>query len=312
MAESLSTGPARPEEREPAFQLIFQHVAAAERAVRVANALRLLDQGELNPAGVLVSRGRKGIVGAMVCLPVPGAGSLVWPPQTGRGAAPIAIEDQLLAYATTWLRQQGTKLAQALLTPQDNHLGASLERNGFAHITSLWYLRHELHDFPDTDGEDQLRYQTYDAGDPARFHQTLLTTYHETADCPELNGVRNIDEILEGHRAQGIYDPRRWWLALEAERPVGVLLLTAIPEWHGWDVSYLGVVPEARRKGIGRQLATKTLHEARAAGARQVTLAVDTRNRPAWNLYQGLGFRAFDHREVYLALWGKQLLLATL
>ena len=83
-------------------------------------------------------------------------------------------------------------------------------------------------------------------------------------------------------------------------RAIGVLLLTDVPEWRGWDLAYLGVVPEARGRGLGRQLAIKALRAARSGGATQLTLAVDARNFPAWHLYARLGFEAFDNREVYL------------
>ncbi len=79
--------------------------------------------------------------------------------------------------------------------------------------------------------------------------------------------------------------------------------MTEIPEWHGWDISYVGVVPEARRQGVGRELTRKALRDAQAAGAARVTLAVDVRNQPARSLYQSLGFELFDQREVYLATW---------
>ena len=47
----------------------------------------------------------------------------------------------------------------------------------------------------------------------------------------------------------------------------------------------------------------KALAEARAAGASSLTLSVDARNRPASELYRGLGFESFDRREVFLAVW---------
>jgi len=79
---------------------------------------------------------------------------------------------------------------------------------------------------------------------------TLEQTYVGTFDCPELNGIRTTDEIVTGHTSQGQHDPDRWWLAFAGDVPVGVLLLTAIPEWRGWDLSYLGVVSTARRQGL--------------------------------------------------------------
>jgi ribosomal protein S18 acetylase RimI-like enzyme len=115
--------------------------------------------------------------------------------------------------------------------------------------------------------------------------------------------VRTLEEVLTGHRAAPAHDPERWWLALEGELPLGVILATAAPETRGWDLAYVGVVPEARGRGLGGKLVRKVLLEARAAGASCVTLSVDSRNRPAWKVYTALGFEADDRREVYLAVW---------
>lgn len=303
MRPSVAVEPAPAEDLLVAFRLIFQHAAPDEREARAANALRLVHEGELDPAGVFIVRCAKELLGALVCLLVPGAGALVWPPQTAAFDRPEQVEDELVRHAIAWVRQRGAKLAQTLLAPQESYLAAPLLRNGFVHVTSLEYLWHALRVPADSlrPGRD-LTYQTYKDGDKELFLRTLLRTYEETRDCPEINGVRNLDEILEGHRAQGVHDPDRWWLALADGRPAGVLLLTDIPEWHGWDVSYLGVVPEARRLGIGTELSRKALREARAAGARQLTLAVDARNLPACHLYRDLGFEPFDQREVYLAI----------
>ena len=50
----------------------------------------------------------------------------------------------------------------------------------------------------------------------------------------------------------------------------------------------------------------KALSEARAAGASSLTLSVDARNRPAWDLYRRLGFAPYDRREVFLAVWKRE------
>jgi ribosomal protein S18 acetylase RimI-like enzyme len=198
-----------------------------------------------------------------------------------------------------WLRQRGTRLAQALLGPDEVCLAAPLERNGFAHVTSLHYLRHSLDTAAEIPPGSRLTYQTY-SQDPALFQTILLRTYEGTLDCPELNGVRDVAEIVDGHQAQGIWDPGRWWLAREAGRPVAVLLLMEVPDWQGWDISYLGVIPEARGRGVGRQLAARAVQVAKQAGAAQLTLAVDARNNPAKHLYRRAGFREAERREVFL------------
>jgi ribosomal protein S18 acetylase RimI-like enzyme len=296
--------PAGPHELEAAFRLIFRHVAEAERETRVANALRLVRQGELDPAGILLATAG-GAVGAMACLPVPGASGLVWPPQAVEGPDRTGVEDALVRHAAAWLRRRGAKLAQCLLGEDEVPLAAPLLRNGFGRVTSLWYMQHDLSPTtgPAPDGP-RLRTVPYSRLlSPAEFQRTLLRTYEGTEDCPEISGVRTIEEIIEGHRSQGKHDPGRWWLALAAGRPVGVLLLSEVPEWAAWDVAYVGVVPEARRRGYGRELMHVALAEARADGVARLTLSVDARNRSARQLYTELDFETYDRREVLLAIW---------
>src|SRR5262249_50073486 len=159
----------------------------------------------------------------MVCLPIAGASGLVWPPQARSRSKRREIEDQLLTHAIAWLRQGGAKLGQTLLAEDESHLAAPLERHGFVHITSLWYMRHDL-DLPSVSSAAValLTYESYSGCDHALFARTLWQSYEGTRDCPEVNGVRSLQEVLEGHRAQGIHDPERWWLARKGGQPVGV------------------------------------------------------------------------------------------
>ena len=147
-----------------------------------------------------------------------------------------------------------------------------------------------------------LMLQAYDPHEPSVFSQTLLRTYEATCDCPEVNGVRTIDEILDGHTADAGSTFSHWWLALDGEQPVGVLLANESPEWESWEIAYIGVVPEVRRRGFGRELMIQALIEASTSEVRQLTLCVDSRNAPAIGLYRSLGFKHYETREVYLAV----------
>jgi ribosomal protein S18 acetylase RimI-like enzyme len=304
MGPPPAIAPARPRELEDAFRLIFRHVAEGERETRIANAQRLVQQGELDPAGILLATDRGAPVGAIACLPVPGASGLVWPPQAVAGPSRAAVEDALVRQATDWLRGRGARLGQCLLSAEEVALAEPLLRNGFAHVTTLSYMQHDLSPLPPPTRDERLRCVPYTVeAKQEAFHDTLLRTYEGTLDCPEVTGVRSIEEIVAGHRAQGKHDPGHWWLALADGRPVGVLLLCEVPEWAAWDVAYVGVVPEARGQGYGRELMHKAIDDARADGVARMTLSVDVRNRPAWSLYSDLGFTPSDRREVFLAIW---------
>lgn len=292
---------ARVEDWGSAFRLIFQYLSPEEREHRCANALRLLQRGELHPQGLFIVRGAPGLRGALLCLTVPGCSALLWPPGTVEERR-TELEDALVRHGCNWLRQRSVKLTQTLLAPEETFLADPLLRNGFTAVTRLWYMRHDLSlpvDCLHTPA--RLNYQTFD--DSLLFRQTLQRTYEGTLDCPEINGVRGIDEVIAGHRAQGVFDPERWWLVSEGERPAGVLMMTEIPESGDWEIAYMGVTPEARRRGFGREMLLHALCEARAADVPAVALSVDARNQPAWNLYRALGFEPYDQRVVYLAFF---------
>jgi mycothiol synthase len=289
--------PARPGELRPAFELLFSRLPAAERDYRAAKAVELAEAGQLDARGVLVVPG-----GVFVCQPVPGAGGLVWPPVVIVRDAE-AVEDRLVRAGCDWLRGQGARLAQCLLAEDEAPLAPALLRNGFRHVTGLTYLRHGLRlDARHFPVPSRLTLEGYDAARPDEFHRALLRSYEGTLDCPEVNGARTIDDVVRGHQSQGRYDPSRWWLARRGGEAVGVLLLVE-PSPGEWEVAYMGVVPEARRLGVGRELLLRALCEARVAEAATVVLSVDDRNAPARALYAGVGFEAYDHRRVLLALW---------
>lgn len=294
--------PAAPAEWAAALDLFFSRLPDDERPARAAAALAQIHQGELDPAGVLVLRGRDELSGVVVALRLAGGSGIVWPPVVRDGPDRLEQADALAGHALDWLRRSGTRLVQALLTDGELPLAESLLRHGMRHVTHLAHLRHSL-EGPLPGPSARLTWATYADANPNQFHKSLLASYEGTLDCPEVTGLRTLEEILEGHRRQGRHDPRLWWLASDGLGPVGVLLLAPQPEFTAWELAYVGVVPRARRRGHGRDLVHKALAEARAGGAGQLFLGVDLRNTPAWRLYRALGFVPHDHRAVYLICW---------
>lgn len=293
---------AQPHELAAAFRLTLSYLDDDERSPRVASAQSLVSLGELDPDGVFVVRDDAGLRGAMVCVPLPGAGGLVWPPFVQEMPERQLAENQLVRKGCGWLRGRGARLAQALLTERELPLAGPLERNGFKNITQLAYLQHSLQQIPAI-AERGQHCRPYDRVEPRLFHDTLLRTYEGSLDCPEVNGLRSVEEIISGHQGQGEFDPRRWWLVSADERPIGVVLLTDVPELEAWDLSYLGIVPEARRQGWGTTLTQLALKSAAAAEVQRLIVAVDKRNTPALNLYQRLNFEVYDERAVYLVIF---------
>lgn len=72
-------------------------------------------------------------------------------------------------------------------------------------------------------------------------------------------------------------------------QPVGCVALRPTRDGE-FEVSKMAVSPELRGQGIGRQLLTYTVSQARSLGARRLVLESSTRLGSAVHLYEQLGF----------------------
>jgi len=187
---------------------------------------------------------------------------------------------------------RGVHLAQLLADPSDGQLQQTFNRSGFIHIAELLYLQSALRRVPAPPRmAEGLSWQTYSDQSHPLFCRAILRSYIQSLDCPALAGLRDIEDIVAGHRSSGEFDPQYWHVLLDAEEPIGVVLLTRVPRVEMAELVYLGVVPEARGRGIGDVMMKQALWGVSQMGLQRLTVAVDARNAPALKLYfrHGLG-----------------------
>ena len=128
------------------------------------------------------------------------------------------------------------------------------------------------------------------------WHAIIEATYIDTLDVPELNGLRNIGNILEGYastqpRMTQPRIPGTWWVIQDGCVNIGCLLLTTNDDQH-CELTYLGLTPTSRGQGHSRAIMDHLDRWATTHGFERMTLAVDIRNTPAIRLYQSRGFVA--------------------
>ena len=288
--------PADLSDRPAGGRALFAHLPTPDRDRRAARALDLLASGEFVPAGLLVARSAGRVVGAALTQLHPGSAAVAWPPEAEPGPERDTAVESLAWAAAERLRAAGVKQAQALLPPADRDRARPLEAVGFRHVTRLVFLCRPVAPTAFDAERSPLRFTP--AGGPA-FADTLSATYEGTLDCPELNGTRTPDEVLAGYRAAA-GDPPDWWLASAQAEPAGVLMLAPGPQPGVVELSYLGLVPAVRGRGLGRELVRFALTRAAASAAEWLTLSADVRNEPALRVYRAHGFREYDLQDVFL------------
>lgn len=280
-------------------------LAADLPAEQLPDAIKLVTQhlqrGTLDPDAFFIAVDGKQLLGAILGQHLPGAQALLFDVPHAVADHPDAecIKDELLATLLAWLKAREVRLVQCLLSLAETVRATSLLRGGFHYVTELHYQRHFLDMLPPW-VEPGLQFIRYEPSLRERLAELIAATYVDTLDCPELNGVRSISEVIEGHQQQMSVDLPNWWLVREHSTDVGVLLTQPLPKENVWDMVYMGVVPAARRRGLGRHIMSFVLHQAKEAETKAIQLAVDARNTPAVKLYNQLGFVPWEEKALFL------------
>ncbi|MDO5066837.1 MAG: GNAT family N-acetyltransferase [Propionibacteriaceae bacterium] len=112
------------------------------------------------------------------------------------------------------------------------------------------------------------------------------------ADLPALrkHQVRPELNLVDEHFAEARAGTLIFAVALDGEEPLGTALLDFGPEAVVPELRNMFVYPHARRRGAGRALTSWIEDQARAAGYREVHLAVDPNNEKAIPLYVSLDY----------------------
>jgi mycothiol synthase len=267
--------------QEAALELLFSALPPGQRERQMADAFAAAERKEFSLDHLIVAMDGKQVVGTVLAVLRPGGATFLWPPVAREGAHANAI-------------------SLALLQSVDARGRAILDRGGFPYVTDLVLLsRSLLANLPPSTGMN-LAPLVYSDASHSSFAHLVERTYEGTLDCPILARFRGGNESLEAHRATGRFSPDAWRIYRSQGAPVGVLLLAEHPERDAWEVAYLGVVPEARGRGIGRAILQEGLTLTKHSGRSTIEIAVDSENAPALRIYRAAGFTEIRRFAVHL------------
>jgi len=144
---------------------------------------------------------------------------------------------------------------------------------------------------------DEIVWRPYTRLRHGKFADTIAETYRDSLDCPGLRGLRTVHDAIRTHKHTGRFWPKRWHLAVVGRAPVGVVMVNEL-RGRG-ELTYLGVVPEARGAGLARDLLHRAVRNTAEMGLGEMGLAVDDANTPAVRLYRAAGFEETHRRLAY-------------
>lgn len=277
------------------------NIGSGELHRQIDALLRYASQHHLSLDQCLVSETAGRIEAACLCVDSPGRASSVFIPNhlpDDRRADQVV---ELLKESVRRASGRRVRLLQALVTPEAQSEQALYRRAGFSHLTQLIYLERDVASpVSRVPAAPAVTWEAYAPRLHPEFARVVQSTYEGSLDCAALNGVRDIDDTLASHRATGEFDARNWLLARHGKEAWGAILMARIPERAALEVVYMGVVPYARKRGVGVALLRRAIEAARAQGCAVVTLTVDESNAPARRLYGLFGFQETSRRHVWM------------
>lgn len=243
-----------------------------------------------------------GSVARTACLAVPGAGRTLM-------FFTSAVREELVDELARVIERacdaspNGT-LAQALLEPGEGLAQRSFEKAGFGPVGTLDYLsrdrpkRAEIEGWFIENGDlgDGVRMVNAPARDDSALVKALDATYEGTLDCPELCGLRSTRDVIESHRATGVFDPALWWIIEREVEPLGAVLFNPNPPLSSVELVYMGLSPALRGTGIATRALRHAIASCATRAEKTITCAVDRRNAPARALYERHGFEPVQTR----------------
>ena len=267
---------------------------AAIRAEALKALLRT--RGQYPPRLWWARRNRRTVATAMV-IDSPGrSGILLHACPDSAGVEGEALAETVAAASRDALQHRGLAFVQAMFDPHQTAEMDMVQAGGFEFLAGLVNMKLELTTFTPSWQKAGLEWRRFGEFSEGQLADLIAATYDGSLDCPRLSGLRGMSDVLEAHKACGVFHPASWWMVVVEATPVGCVLVNDSVSGQTGEVVYLGVVAAHRRRGVARAMVRRAADDAYRRRHTALLLAVDEENHHAMRLYEEEGFRQ-THRQ---------------
>ena len=296
--------PVQRAEVHAALQLILGTQGRPAAEEHIVDFLRYAVYRQLNLNDIWVADVGGRMVWAILPVISPGRTMLLFSPTHVPAEHQDTCVCPLVERVVEHYRDRSVELAQVLLDPGDAGAVEMFRACRFEPLAELIYLDRDVRRAVDAALPAGFGWEQYSAATHADFARAVSATYQGSLDCPRLNGRRNIEDVLEGHKAAGEFDPKLWFLLRDrrgnttgaggaamrsAGAGAGVVLLNRSTKSDSLELVYLGLAPAYRGTKLSDAMMRHAINTSASIGSRRLSLAVDSNNAPALRLYQRHG-----------------------
>lgn len=220
--------------------------------------------------------------------------AFVWPPQDA--ARSFSYVSAVMSSLIERLDSTWHHTALAVIEQDQKVQQRLLEQSGFAPTGAIAVMRLLLNGSsstipsPQRDGEDHgLRWTRFDASRKTRF-ESLIDRCLGVAGAPTRHLQPSGRELLASYAARDDFCASNWWLIGRDGCDVAVVLVHEGNRAR--EIVFLGVIPEARRQGLGTLALDFIRKSALNDRCHSIDVTVEVNNSAAVTLYAKAGFLA--------------------
>lgn len=254
----------------------------------------MLDSLKTRPEGSFAFFGNSKAKQIVLLLSNPGATAtlLASPLENECEITPTAeLIDEALHHA----RKSSVTLAQTILHTNNTLLTQAFTRALFNKLAILHFME-QVKPPKQIKMPFGLSFTSITKKDDKILGPILEETYIDSLDCPNIHGIRSVQDIIDGHRGIDDSSVQLWSIAELEGKKVGVVLLNSLPKIKCIELAYIGLSPTVRGKNLADACMQHITNQIADTPFSRVTLAVDSKNIPAKKLYLKWNFTKIKQR----------------
>jgi len=268
---------------------------------RVTAWLAAEKQGKLSFDGLFTAHREDRMAAAAWTTIQPGAVATLWGPGMS-SAEPESTASEMVERSIEFAKTRRAELIQALVpTEGESSRARHLSSSGLQPVTDIIQLSAFPIDRPSIIETPELEFVGNQSPSSSLFSDAVKETYVQSFDCPELDGVRSISNVLLGYLATSEGCTQHWYQVIHHQKLAGVVLLSHHTAIGQLELVYFGLAPKYRGQGLGQSILQFVMKTACQLRCQMVLTSVDARNIPAMDVYRKIGFGQTTRNTYYMA-----------
>lgn len=294
---------------EAILLLAFSDLAQEERNHRVANVLSQISHDPQMMQGYFTAVEQGRILAAVASQVRSDQTLLLWPVGMIESAN-LSCEKQqeirtaLYERVERFAESHDVAIAVAVTEQRTSALRQEFQTLGFDYVSNMLTLFAGERSFPMDLGRNRLSFVPFQLSDFENMKEVFEQTMIETHDFPQMSGIVSTESILLNYQEQGVFHPELWFFVQVEGKNIGCLLLTDHSNVEQFELSYMGIIPEARGNRYAPQIIQYAFWLARQWKRRLITVSVDSQNEAAVHSYKKCGFRFWNRKSVFVRFAG--------